>query len=169
MKYLSKLKDCASLKIILNKYKSKNKTIVFTNGCFDILHPGHIKVLREAKKRGDILVVAINSDTSIKKIKDKKRPILNEKARKEIISSIEFVDYVTIFNEPTPLNLIKKLRPHIIVKGGDWKVEDIVGRNIVKKIVRIKPIKKYSTTSIIKKIIGLYNEEQEKTTKNARC
>jgi len=158
MKSSKKIKSPYILKNIAERLKKEGKRIVFTNGCFDIIHPGHIKVFREAKKNGDILIVALNSDKSIKMIKGKKRPLLNQKARADIISSFETVDYVTIFNEPTPFKLIKKIKPEVIVKGGDWQMNKIIGRNIAKRVVRIKPLKGYSTTSIIKKIVRLYHD-----------
>ena len=158
MKPSKKIKSLHSLIDIVTKLKKENKKIVFTNGCFDIIHPGHIKVFEEARKKGDILIVGVNSDKSIKTIKGPKRPILNQKARTYIVSSFESVDYVTLFNEATPLRLIKEIKPEIIVKGGDWQMNNIVGRNIVKKVVRVKPLKGYSTTSIINKITKLYND-----------
>ena len=158
MKPSKKIKSLHSLIDIVTKLKKENKKIVFTNGCFDTIHPGHMKVFEEAKKKGDILIVGVNSDKSIKTIKGPKRPILNQKARTYIVSSFESVDYVTLFNEATPLRLIKEIKPEIIVKGGDWQMNNIVGRNIVKKVVRIKPLQGYSTTSIINKITKLYND-----------
>lgn len=154
--YLNKLKSLKELKKILEQLKKKGKKIVFTNGCFDLLHPGHIKVFKEAKRKGDILVVGLNSDESVRKIKGKKRPILNENARATNISAIEYVDYLILFNEPTPYNLIKQLKPHYIVKGGDWEKGEIVGRNLVEKVYRVRLLKDYSTTSIIKKIANRF-------------
>jgi len=158
MKTSKKIKNLHSLLNIVEKLRKEKKKVVFTNGCFDIIHPGHIKVLKEAKNNGDILIVGINSDKSIKKIKGQKRPILNQKARADIVSSFEPVDYVILFNELTPFKLIKEIKPEIIIKGGDWQINNIIGRTIAKKVIRIKPIKGYSTTSIIKKIIKLYND-----------
>lgn len=151
--YLNKLKSAKALKGILNRLKKAGKKIVFTNGCFDLLHPGHIKIFVEAKRKGDVLVVGVNSDESVRKIKGKGRPILNEKARVTNVSAIEYVDFVVIFNEPTPYNLIKCLKPNYIVKGEDWKAEEIVGKNLVDRVYRVKLLKDYSTTSIINKIV----------------
>jgi rfaE bifunctional protein nucleotidyltransferase chain/domain len=125
------------LKNIANNFEqlynlSSNKKIVFTNGCFDILHVGHIRLLNDAKKLGDILVVGINSDFSIKKLKGKDRPINIESDRKIILESLKAVDFVFIFEEDTPLNLIKKIKPNILVKGGDYSESDIVGSDFVK-------------------------------------
>lgn len=142
----------AALKKILNPLKKKGKRIVFTNGCFDLLHPGHLKSFADAKKHGDILVVAVNSDNSVKKIKGPNRPILDEKSRSTMVAALEIVDYVVIFNEDTPYELIKLLRPNILAKGGDWKAAAIIGREFVDKVVRIKLKPGFSTTDIIKKI-----------------
>lgn len=139
------------LKEILQKAKASGKRIVFTNGCFDIIHKGHVRYLREAKKLGDILVVGLNSDQSVKRIKPG-RPINNEEDRAEVLSSLEMVDYVVIFEEDTPYEIIKFLKPHILVKGGDWKVEDIVGSDLVEKTISLPYVEGISTTGIIKRI-----------------
>ena len=110
--------------------QSSNKKIVFTNGCFDILHVGHIRLLNDAKKLGDILVVGINSDSSVKKLKGENRPINIESDRKTLLESLKSVDYVFTFDEDNPLNLIKKIRPNILVKGGDYN-ENIIGSDFV--------------------------------------
>lgn len=149
---MSKIKTLTSLKIEISKLKRQGKKIVFTNGCFDLIHPGHIRIFKEAKKRGDILVVGMNSDSSIRKIKPKGRPILKEKARAKILEAFETIDFVTVFNEKTPYDLIKAVRPDVLVKGGDWKKNEIIGADLVKKICRIKLYPKHSTTNIIKKI-----------------
>lgn len=156
MNYSRKLKTIVSLKRITAQLRKRGRKIVFTNGCFDILHPGHIKALKKAKSKGDILIVALNSDRSVKKIKGPKRPILNQKERIEIISSLECIDYVILFDEPTPYALIAKLRPHILVKGGDWKHNAIVGKDLVDKVFKVKLAKGYSTTSLIKRILKKY-------------
>ncbi len=152
MKKINKLKPLSVLKRIISQLKKQNKRIVFTNGCFDLIHPGHIKVLREAKSKGDILIVGLNSDSSVRKIKGGSRPILNEKARIEVLSALEFVDYIILFKSPTPLILIKALKPDYLVKGGDWQGNRIVGREYVKRVYRVKLYPKYSTTKIIQKI-----------------
>lgn len=141
---------------ILSRLRLKGKQIVFTNGCFDILHVGHVDYLSRAKALGDILVVGLNSDSSVKKIKGKNRPINNERDRARVLSSLSFVDYISIFNESTPERLIKELKPDIIAKGGDWKIKDIVGGSFVRsyggKVKSIPFVKGYSTTSLIKRI-----------------
>lgn len=154
----SKIKNISELKKIIAFHKRAGKAIVFTNGCFDLLHYGHIKYLEEAKNKGDILVVAVNSDSSIKKIKGKKRPIVKQHDRLRIIAGLASVDYVIMFNENTPLNLIRDLRPDILVKGGDWKTNGIVGGKMVKsrggKVITVPLLKKRSTTSLISKIVA---------------
>lgn len=135
---------------------NKDKKIVFTNGCFDIIHAGHIRYLQEAAKLGDILIVGLNSDASVKRLKGPKRPINSELERAEIICALSFIDYVVIFEEDTPLELIKKIQPHVLVKGGDYSNEYVVGTKEVEerggKLVLIPFVKGKSTTNIIKKI-----------------
>ncbi len=153
--FIDKIRPLSALKERLEGLR-KEKIIVFTNGCFDILHPGHIRYLYEAKRLGDILVVGVNSDDSIRRIKGEHRPIMDERARSEMLSVLPFVDFITIFDEDTPYNLIKEIRPHILVKGGDWEEDRIVGADIVRalggRVVRIPYIEGYSTTSIIERI-----------------
>lgn len=147
------------LKTILRSSRKK-KTIVFTNGCFDIIHAGHVRYLKKAKSLGDFLVVGLNSDSSVKKIKGEKRPIVPQKERAEVLSGLEAVDYVVLFNEPTPIKLIKAVLPDVLVKGADWASHEIVGADVVKaaggKIARVKLVKGRSTTNIIKKIVELH-------------
>ena len=152
-----KIKNLNQLKRITSRLKSQGKTIVFTNGCFDLLHYGHVKYLQEAKQKGDILVVAINSDASVRKIKGKKRPLVSENDRLRIIAALESVDYAILFKENTPLEIIKSLRPDILVKGADWNKNNIAGNDIVLtyggKVDTIDLIKGRSTTNLIKKIV----------------
>ena len=152
-----KIKSPAALKRALSLLKKSGKTIVFTNGCFDLLHYGHVKYLEEARKKGDLLVVAINSDTSVRRIKGKGRPLVSQADRLRVIAALESVDYVTVFGEDTPLRIIKLVKPHILVKGSDWNRADIVGRDIVcgygGKVITIKLMKGRSTTNLIKKIV----------------
>uniref|UniRef100_A0A7C3MJ74 D-glycero-beta-D-manno-heptose 1-phosphate adenylyltransferase n=1 Tax=Dictyoglomus thermophilum TaxID=14 RepID=A0A7C3MJ74_DICTH len=155
-----KIKKIEELKDVIDIHKNQGKIIVFTNGCFEILHPGHIKLLEEAKNYGDILVVGINSDESVKRIKGEKKLIFDEKSRLKIISALECVDYVTLFNENTPENLIEIIKPHIHVKGGDYKEEELPEAKIVKeyggKIIILPILEDFSTTQIIQKILTLY-------------
>ncbi len=139
------------LKKELVLHRDKGEKIVFTNGCFDLLHIGHVRYLREARKLGDVLIVAINSDTSVKRIKPK-RPVMPEDQRAEILSALEMVDYVTFFSEDTPLKLIGELEPHVLVKGGDWKKEDIVGADCVPHVYSLPYVEGVSTTEIIRRI-----------------
>lgn len=142
---------------IISSLKKRNKKIVFTNGCFDILHLGHISYLNKAKALADILVVGVNSDSSVKSIKGQNRPINTLQDRMKVLSNMECIDYICAFNQTTPLNLIKKLRPDILVKGSDWKNKDIIGADFVEsykgKVTTIAFKKGYSTTNLIKKII----------------
>jgi rfaE bifunctional protein nucleotidyltransferase chain/domain len=142
------------LKEVVERLKAEGKRIVFTNGCFDIIHIGHVGYLREAKKLGDVLVIGLNSDSSVSRIKPG-RPINTENHRAEVLSSLEMVDYVTIFDEDTPYELIKFLKPDVLVKGGDWKKEDIVGSDIVPEVHSLPYISGISTTEIVSRIISL--------------
>jgi len=152
-----KIRDLESLIPVIQMLKNQNKTIVFTNGCFDILHAGHVQYLQDAKNAGDILVLGLNSDTSVSTIKGPKRPIVNEEQRAIVLAALSCVDYITIFNEPDPLMVIQQVLPHILVKGDDWAEQDIVGADIVKenggKVMRIPLIGNISTTTIINRII----------------
>lgn len=136
--------------------ENKEKKIVFTNGCFDIIHKGHVAYLVEAKKLGDLLVIGLNSDASVKRLKGAERPINNELDRQYVMSQLKPVDFVEIFTEDTPLNLILKIMPKILVKGGDWKIEQIVGgKEVVNaggEVFSLNFVDGYSTTSIIHKI-----------------
>jgi rfaE bifunctional protein nucleotidyltransferase chain/domain len=139
------------LKSIIESQKAGGKKIVFTNGCFDILHIGHVRCLKEAKSLGDLLVVGLNSDRSVSCIKPE-RPVNPQDQRAEVLASLEMVDYVTIFDEETPYELIKLLRPDVLVKGGDWKKEEIVGSDIAKVTYSLPYVKGVSTSAIIEKI-----------------
>ncbi len=138
------------------RLKSEGRKIVFTNGCFDIIHIGHVRYLREAKALGDILIVALNTDRSVKALKHEGRPINPEIQRAEVLAGLEMVDYVTLFDQDTPYELIKLLRPDVLVKGGDWKREDIVGYDIVPDTRSLPYIKGISTTAIIERIKGAH-------------
>ncbi|MBI2089977.1 MAG: D-glycero-beta-D-manno-heptose 1-phosphate adenylyltransferase [Deltaproteobacteria bacterium] len=144
------------LKKLLARAKSQGKKVVFTNGCFDLLHRGHLHLLREAKKLGDLLVVGLNSDSSVKAIKGPNRPILPESDRAELIAALEMVDYVVLFSDPDPHRLIQELRPDVLVKGGDWAKEAVVGADIVESTggtVAVVPyLGGYSTTEIIERM-----------------
>ncbi len=138
----------------VNSDKALNKKIVFTNGCFDILHRGHVTYLKKAKELGDILVMGLNSDASVKRLKGDSRPVNSEGDRAEVLSALECIDYITIFDEDTPLDLIKTVEPDILVKGGDYNPEEVVGREFAKKTVIIDFVHGYSTTSTINAMKG---------------
>tara|TARA_S200000501_G_scaffold378445_1_gene441093 strand:+ start:9568 stop:10032 length:465 start_codon:yes stop_codon:yes gene_type:complete len=146
----------SSLNIVIGKIRSDLKKIVFTNGCFDIIHPGHIHVLSKAKLFGDILVVGLNSDKSVKKLKGKERPFVNEFDRAKILLSIKYVDYVIIFDELTPRKIIEKIKPDTLVKGGDYIVDDIVGSKFVidsgGRVEIVKFLDGYSSSNYIDNI-----------------
>jgi D-glycero-beta-D-manno-heptose 1-phosphate adenylyltransferase len=140
----------------VEEFKSQNKKITFTNGCFDILHRGHIEYLSKAADLADVLIVGLNTDSSVKKIKGKNRPIQNQESRALILSALFFVDKIILFDEETPLNLIKKIVPDFLVKGGDYKIENIVGADFVTsrggKVVTIPFLDGFSSSSIINAI-----------------
>lgn len=143
-----------------NKLKQENKKVVFTNGCFDIVHSGHIDYLVKAKKLGDILIVGLNSDTSVRRIKGEKRPIIPQEERALILSSLKPVDFVTLFDEDTPLELIRELKPDVLVKGSDWPMNNIVGKDIVEQsggsVKTIDFVNNQSTSGIIDLILKRY-------------
>ncbi|UCH46327.1 MAG: D-glycero-beta-D-manno-heptose 1-phosphate adenylyltransferase [Nitrospiraceae bacterium] len=150
----SKIKNRADLKDIIAELKNQGKKIVFTNGCFDLLHIGHIRYLTEAKRLGDVLVIGLNSDSSVSAIKAG-RPINTEDNRSEVLAALEMVDYVTLFHEDTPYALIKELQPDVLVKGADWQREDIVGNDLVQEVRTLPFVEGVSTSGIIEKIKGV--------------
>ena len=162
MKKTSKIKSLKELSRIRDILKKQGKTVVFTNGCFDIIHRGHIECLRKAKSFGDILIVGLNSDSSVRKIKGDRRPIVYQKDRAEILASLEMVDYVSIFNETTPFRMISKLVPDVLVKGGDYTKGNIVGNNVVLsgggKVKTVRQVTGRSTQNIIQKIVCRYGK-----------
>ena len=156
-------KICSRKKIIeiVKQLKKKNKKIVFTNGCFDLLHIGHVSLFQKAKSLGDILIVAINSDKSLAGLKGPKRPLVPQTDRTKLLAALSCIDYVVVFGEQTPYELLSKLKPDILVKGGDYKIEDIVGREFVKKVYRYPLVKGKSTTNLIKLIVQRYGGLKE--------
>lgn len=154
------LTDRIELLAIRKNLKQQNKKVVFTNGCFDILHPGHVDYLNKAKECGDVLMVALNSDASVTRIKGESRPIMNLEERAYIIGNLKAVDYVTYFEEDTPSEIIAELIPDYLIKGEDWDITKIVGREIVEEnggeVKRIKFVSNRSTTDIIQTIIERY-------------
>jgi D-beta-D-heptose 7-phosphate kinase/D-beta-D-heptose 1-phosphate adenosyltransferase len=157
---MHKILDRKTLKDKLEALRKEGKKIAFTNGCFDILHVGHVRYLKEAKKTADILVLALNSDASVQAIKGLKRPLVSGEERAEVLAALECIDFVTIFHELTPLELICYLKPDILIKGGDWPEDKVVGRDEIKKwgghVTIIPEVAGKSTTNIVDKIISVY-------------
>ena len=153
-------KICSTCEIIkvVEKLKKENKKIVFTNGCFDLLHIGHVSLFQKAKTLGDVLIVAINSDASLAQLKGPKRPLVSQTDRTQILAALSCIDYVVVFNEQTPYELLSVLKPDILVKGGDYKIEDIVGKEFVKEVYRYPLVEGKSTTKLIKLIIERYSK-----------
>ena len=154
---MNKIRSKAELKAVIDRLKREGKKVIFTNGCFDILHAGHTRYLSEARKLGDVLVLALNSDRSVQALKGPMRPIVPEAERAEVLAALSSVDYVTVFDEMTPLALIEFLRPDVIVKGGDWAEKDIVGADAVRtwggRVAVMPELEGASTTNIIEKIL----------------
>lgn len=159
---MNKILTWEALKEEVDRLRAGGKKIAFTNGCFDILHVGHVRYLKKAKSLGDILIIGLNTDRSVKTIKGEKRPIVPEKERAEVLSALEFVDYVVFFNEPDPLRLIEALKPDVLVKGADWSKGRIVGREIVEnlggRVVRVPMVPGASSTGLIAKIKKVYGQ-----------
>ena len=159
---LKKIKTTGEMLPLLAILRATGKKIVFTNGCFDIIHTGHTRYLATAKSLGDILVVAVNSDASVRKIKGDKRPINSEAERMETLAALESVDFVTVFNEPDPYLVISEIQPDVLVKGGDWPIEKIIGRDVVEarggRVVNVPYVEGASTTGIIEKIVEKYRK-----------
>ena len=151
-----KLKTLTELQSIRADAKRQGRSVVFTNGCFDLLHRGHVHMLQQAKAHGDILIVAINSDRSVKAIKGPRRPVLSQEDRAELIAAMEMVDYVVIFDEPDPYSLIAALIPDVLVKGGDWSSEKIIGADVVMEnggqVAVVPYLKGFSTSEILERI-----------------
>jgi len=157
---MNKVKGLRALKGALEKARKRRKKVVFTNGCFDIVHAGHVRYLRKARSYGDCLVVGLNSDASVRAIKGATRPIVPQNERAEVLAALECVDYVVVFDEPTPLKLITAIKPDVLAKGADWAARDIVGGAVVRanggRIRRVTLVKGRSTTNIIKRILELH-------------
>jgi rfaE bifunctional protein nucleotidyltransferase chain/domain len=159
---MNKIVTWEALKEQVERVRGEGKKISFTNGCFDILHVGHVQYLREARKTGDLLILGLNSDASVRAIKGAKRPLVPQGERAEVVASLKVVDYVTLFDDPTPLRLIEYLRPDVLVKGGDWKEESVVGGTAVRswggRIVIVPLTVGASTTNIIEKVLQVYGK-----------
>lgn len=152
-----KLKSVDELTAIAARARRQGQTVVFTNGCFDLVHRGHVHILRHAKAAGDLLIVALNSDQSVKEIKGPKRPIMPETDRVELIAAMEMVDYVVLFDELDPTRLIASIKPDVLAKGADWSADEVVGAELVEKsggrVVRIPYLQGFSTSEIIERIV----------------
>ena len=159
----SKVLKRIDLSKIVAERRAKGEKAVFTNGCFDLLHIGHIRYLQEARNQGDFLIVAINSDASVREIKGLMRPLVSEEERAEVLAALECVDYVTVFGEPDPHALIREIIPHVLVKGGDWPVEKVVGRDVVEghggRVMTIPIVSGASTSRIIERIVERYTKK----------
>ena len=157
-----KIRTLDELKQKIAKIKARGKRIVFTNGCFDILHAGHVKLLQDAAELGDVLVVAVNSDSSVKFLKGNRRPVISQDQRLSVVAGLESVDFVVVFDEPDPLSIIEQINPDVLVKGGDWGWENIVGREVVEasggRVLLLPFMEGVSTTGIINKIIKLFSD-----------
>lgn len=158
-----KVKTHDELVEIIDDLRRAGRKVVFTNGCFDILHTGHVRYLNIAKSYGDALIVAVNSDASVRKIKGEKRPIMPQDERAEMVAALGMVDYVTVFEEEDPHRVISELMPDVLVKGGDWDMDQIVGRDIVEtgggKVYSIPYIEGASTTGVIERILDKYGKK----------
>jgi D-beta-D-heptose 7-phosphate kinase/D-beta-D-heptose 1-phosphate adenosyltransferase len=157
----SKIKNRDVLTVIIEAEKAGGKRIVFTNGCFDLLHAGHVKYLQKARRLGDILVLGLNSDASVRRLKGPKRPLIDEEERAHILAALDCIDYVVIFDEDTPLELITALKPHILAKGGDYTADGVVGKEIVEayggRVELVSFVDGKSTTNIIERVLERYS------------
>lgn len=158
-----KIKEREDLHRIVEGLKAEGKRIVFTNGCFDLLHVGHVRYLEQARALGDILIVGINGDLSVRGLKGPLRPILPIEERSEILSGLGCIDYITVFDEPTPLELVTLLKPHVLVKGGDWTKDEMVGGKVVEslggKVVVLPFVEGSSTSNLIEAILKRHEKK----------
>ena len=158
----SKILKLSDLVQALEGLRKAGKRIVFTNGCFDILHVGHVRYLTAARSKGDALVLGLNSDASVKSIKPDNRPIVSQDQRAEVLAGLACVDYITIFDEPDPLALIQAIKPDVLVKGADWEEAEIIGSDVVKSyggnVVRIEVVPDISTSEIIRRVLKFYGK-----------
>lgn len=159
----AKIKSLDVLSVLISAEKNRGKRIVFTNGCFDLLHFGHVKYLQKARSLGDLLVLGLNSDASVRRLKGPKRPLIDQDERAHLLAALDCIDYVVIFEEDTPLNLITALKPHILAKGGDYSLDGVVGRDVVEsyggRVELITFVDGKSTTNIIERVLELYSAE----------
>jgi D-beta-D-heptose 7-phosphate kinase/D-beta-D-heptose 1-phosphate adenosyltransferase len=153
LSYRAKVGSLERVRRACRKARREGKRVVFTNGCFDLLHPGHVRYLAAARAQGDVLVVGVNSDRSVRALKGPGRPVQGEDARAEVLAALAAVDHVVVFDQPTPRALIEALEPDVLVKGADWKERDIVGADVVRarggKVVRVELVPGQSTTRLV--------------------
>jgi D-beta-D-heptose 7-phosphate kinase/D-beta-D-heptose 1-phosphate adenosyltransferase len=158
---MGQIVDRERLLVLRRTLGREGKRVVFTNGCFDLVHVGHIRFLRDARRCGDVLIVALNSDRSVRELKGPGRPLVPQDERCEIVAALEMVDYVTVFDEPTPRELIQMLLPDVLVKGGDWKIEEIVGREDVQayggQVLSLPYVPGHSTSEIIARVLATFS------------
>jgi rfaE bifunctional protein nucleotidyltransferase chain/domain len=155
--FRDKIKEREELREIVEGLKKDGKRICFTNGCFDIVHEGHVLYLEEARRHGDCLIVGVNTDSSVREIKGENKPVIPLEGRMTVLAALEVVDYVVPFAEPDPFELISYLRPHVLVKGGDWEEGEVVGRELVEETIVVPYIEGASTSGIIKTILQRYS------------
>lgn len=152
----NKIRSRENLARLARRLRSRGKRIVFTNGCFDLIHTGHVTYLEKAKRLGDILMIGLNSDASVRRLKGRSRPLTGEKDRLRVLAALEAVDFVTLFSEDTPLNLIRKIRPHILVKGADWAEDQIAGAKEIRswggRVKRVRLVPGRSTSALVRKM-----------------
>jgi len=153
----TKILGLVELQKVVSRARGQGKKVVFTNGCFDILHVGHIQLLQRCRKLGDLLVVGLNDDASVRRLKGENRPLIGQADRAHVMAALDAVDYVTLFSEPTPMALIEALRPDVLVKGGDYALDEVVGRDFVESYgghVEIVPlVEGFSTSDIVRRIV----------------
>ena len=156
MRSSRKIKSAAALARLVRAAQARGRTVVFTNGCFDLLHAGHVSLLEGARRHGDLLVIGLNSDRSVRTLKGPHRPLVGQRDRARLLAALASVDYVTIFRDATPARLIARLRPHVLLKGADWGSSQIVGRRIVEahhgRIIRVPLLKGHSTSRLVKRL-----------------
>jgi rfaE bifunctional protein nucleotidyltransferase chain/domain len=155
--FRDKIKEREELRGIVEGLKKDGKRICFTNGCFDIVHQGHVLYLEEARRHGDCLIVGVNTDSSVREIKGEKKPVIPLEGRVTVLAALEVVDYVVPFAEPDPFELISILRPHVLVKGGDWEAGEVIGRELVEETIVVPYIEGTSTSGIITTILQRYS------------
>jgi D-beta-D-heptose 7-phosphate kinase/D-beta-D-heptose 1-phosphate adenosyltransferase len=159
----AKIKSLDVLVPLIAAEKNSGKRIVFTNGCFDLLHAGHVKYLQKARSLGDLLILGLNSDASVRRLKGAKRPLIDQDERAHLLAALDCIDFVTVFDGDTPLELITAIKPHILVKGGDYSLDGVVGRDVVEsyggRVELVTFVDGKSTSNIIERILELYSAE----------